>query len=119
MHRRYRLRSKGDPQAILEEAIHARVRASDLRSYIGSFVKARIEYDSETLHKLRKNIWELADLLEQELGIKRTPKLRDAIEVQFVGLVPIPSFSIDRLEHWLNYRLKRKRINILKELIRK
>jgi|GEM_PF-3645143 len=116
------LRSKGDPRALIAEAVIARGKATALRLHLRNVVDAaRRETfaDSEdirsdaTIHRLRIAVEELKTLLEQDLGIAPRAGVRDALEGVMIGPVPIPPPR--KMFEWAELKWKRPRITILSE----
>jgi hypothetical protein len=116
------LKAKGDPKGLIAEALIAREKAAELRRYLRKVVKAarkETSADSEalkrdaTIHRLRNAVKELATLLEQDLGITPRVGLRDALEANMVGPVPIPPPR--KMLEWVLHKWNRPRITILSE----
>lgn len=110
------LRSKGSVKGLISEALRAREKATELRKALYCKLKCdtgHTECEDNDIHKLRKTISALSKLLQQDLGIEEQPKLLDAFEVQFVGLIPIPNFK--KLVEWYTFKKKQKNIAILSE----
>ncbi len=106
-------RCKGDPSALIEQAVRARERATDLRARLSKHTDPTNGIGARDLHSLRNELRELTILLEQDLGIRHAPALRDAFEVQFLGFIPIPHPL--RFLEWAEFKVKRKRVAILSE----
>jgi len=106
-------RADGDPQGIIEEAVRARAKAAELRKHLRSATGGQIPADSTGLNEIRQTVRNLGAVLQRDLDPAQQPRLRDAFEVQFLGLVPIP--NIARLTDWLEFRAKRRRVSILSE----
>lgn len=116
------LKAKGDPKGIIEEALIAREKATELRRYLRRVVDAarkEASADSEaskkdaTIHRLRNAVRELATLLEQDLGIAPPPTLLSAFEISMIGPVPIP--PLRKMVEWAEHKWNRPRITILSE----
>lgn len=104
------MRSKGSVKGLISEALRAREKATELRKALYCKLKCdtgHTECEDDDIHKLRKTISALSKLLQQDLGIEEQPKLLDAFEVQFVGLIPIPNFK-----NWSNGTPSRRSKNI-------
>lgn len=116
------LRAKGDPKAVITEALVARESATELRRYLREVIDAA-KRDAATLRKdlrndaeidcLRKAVKRLASLLEQELHIAQCPEALDAFEGLMVGPVPIPTPR--KVKDWIRNKHDRPRITILSE----
>lgn len=110
------LRSKGSVKGLISEALRAREKATELRKALYCKLKCdtgHTECEDADIHKLRKTISTLSKALQQDLRIIEQPKLRDAFEVQFVGLIPIPNFN--KLIDWFIFKKNQKNITILSE----
>ncbi|MBM4056273.1 MAG: hypothetical protein FJ264_16710 [Planctomycetes bacterium] len=89
--------AKGDPHAILEEACKLREKAEPLRKMLRKVLQKLKEGDDEASIAFEKQMKELSDLLEIELGLKKRPEFRDALELHFVLGIPAPSLSAKEL----------------------
>ncbi len=110
------LRSKGDPVGLISEALNAREKAKKLRNLLAKSVRYQKTSDdgiTVDIHELRQRIAMLSKTLRQDLGIEEKPRLREAFELQFLGLVPIP--SVNRLIDWFVFKKNRKSIAVLSE----
>ncbi len=116
------LKAKSDPKGIIAEALVAREKAAELRRHLREVVRAaRKETSSdteavrrsETIDRLRQAVRELAILLEQDLGVAPRVGLRDALEANMVGPVPMPPPR--KMLEWVMHKWHRPRITILSE----
>ena len=110
------LRSKGDPLGLISEALNAREKAKNLRELLSKSIQYQKTNDDGVIvdiHEQRQTIAMLSKTLRQDLGIEERPRLRDAFELQFLGLVPIP--SVNRLIDWFVFKKNQKSIAILSE----
>lgn len=110
------LRSKGDPRALLTEALEAREKAVELRKALSQKMRYEITkegFKKRDIHEIRKIITTLSNTLRQDLGIVEKPKLSDALEMQFIGLVPIP--NVKKLINWFTFKKSQKSISVLSE----
>ena len=48
-----------------------------------------------------------------DLGLTKAPKFRDAIEILFGLGIPVPCLSGSKIYDWVEYRWKKRKINIL------
>ena len=108
--------AKGDPHAILEEACKLREKAEPLRKMLRKVLQKLKEGDDEASIAFEKQMKELSDLLEIELGLKKRPEFRDALELHFVLGIPAPSLSAKELSDWISYRWKHRWVAVLTDL---
>jgi len=111
-------RSKGEPTALLAEAIEMRSRSAELRSWLRRHVERFKEDTSEGRFEIQKNIRELGEQLRKDIGIQRAPTLGDAVDFQFVIGLPAVSISGTKLLEWLRYRLASRRIAALTDIVK-
>ena len=110
------LKAKGDPAALISEAVRLRDKTQDLRHWLSSKTDALDLHDSGSKYEANKVIRELSTLLEKELGLVAAPRLRDALELSFVLGLPAPNLSGTDLLDWLEYRWKKRKVIVLTEL---
>lgn len=103
----------GEPRSIIEVAIAFREKAKPFRRHLQSIMSPGKSSGYEDLHNVRMATRHLGQVLLNDLGLKPAPRIRDAFEVQFLGLVPIP--SITKLLDWIEYRIERRRISFMSE----
>lgn len=111
-------RSKGEPKAVVEEAIRLRDLAKDLRDYlidkVDKFDPDTFEWNRAVSVEARK----LSRALAQVLGIAPGPHLPEAFQVTFGPPFVVSGLTFDRktFAEWYNLRKVRKHVSILSEL---
>jgi len=132
-------RSKGDPEALIREALELRTETNELRSWLSHRMKAKWfgwpssedpDYsDKEVQKKGEELVRKLSDLVKQDLGLgpKEAPKLVDCIIPTIVGgILPVPlgkpevtlGIGVIAFGKWAKYRWDRRKIVILTEISR-
>lgn len=109
------IRSKGEHRGLVEEIQRTRIAAAPLREYLRKqhVSPEGVDGDCLDLRERNETIVELKRRLRQDLGILKRPRLSDAFEVQFLGLVPLP--NILKIADWASFKLGRKRVTVLSE----
>jgi len=108
------IRSKGDPKAVVEEALSLRDKACELRNYLTEKLHDFEPEYSGWHHELNVQISELARALDEELHPERRPHWTNAIQLH-VG-PPFLSLQIAELSKWREFMKLRKRITVLTEV---
>lgn len=108
--------SKGDPCAVLMEAIELRKKAEPLREVLRQVTQKVKDDNYEATSEFETQMRELSELLEIELGLKKRPELRDALELHFVLGIPTPRLSAKQISDWISYRWKRRQVAVLTDL---
>lgn len=109
-------RAKGDPRALIEEALHAREASWPLRRWLSRRLSRADSESPEGQFTIDSTIGEIVDLLRQDLGLDKAPRFWDALEVLFVLGVPVPSLSGGKLMEWAEWRWKRRKVAVLSSL---
>lgn len=106
-------KSKGDPIGVIREAIALREKMNEARLWITKKIGRLNSDDPEDLFEIDKIIKDVFHMVEMDLGLTKAPKFRDAIEILFVLGVPVPRLSGSKIYDWVEYRWKKRKINIL------
>jgi hypothetical protein len=109
-------RSRGDPRAVVSEAIKLRSRTSTLRSLLSRFANALENESSESQIEVRRDILRLGQQLRRTVGLEDCPRLIDAFDLQIVLGLPVISMSSAKVREWLEYETSRKRLVALTEV---
>jgi hypothetical protein len=109
-------RSKGEPAAVIQEAIALREKTHDLRRWLIRLIEMAASDIPQNIFDVRNELKNMAALLEKDLGLKPTPRVHDAIEVSFILGIPAPKLSGAKLLEWINYRWKRRKVAVLTDL---
>ena len=109
-------KAKGEPKAILEEAIALRDKTHVLRRRLAHLTAMASSINPEEQFQVTKEMYELIGTLEKELGVKSAPRFRDAIEVSFIFGVPAAKLSGAKLLEWIEHRRKRRKVAVLTHL---
>ena len=111
-------RSKGEPQAVLKVAREFREHSKPLRDSL-EILSAKYSDDTpESRFAIRKEIRELGQQLRRDVGLEKSAKLRDAVELLFVIGIPVPFISGKELVKWVQERWKSRRTAVLTELVK-
>jgi hypothetical protein len=110
-------RSRGEPAAIVSEALELRQRSKPLRDALLRWSQTFDDSPSGRF-ELRKEINELAGQLRREVGLQEPTRLYEAIELKFVLGVPIISISSKAAIGWLEERLKHRHVAVLTDLVK-
>lgn len=108
------IRSKGDPEGVVQEALSLRNTASELREYLAEKLCGLDPDRPAWHHEVNVQIGKLAGALEAELGADKAPRLRDAIQIH-VG-PPFLSLDIAKLARWREFQRLRQHITVLTEV---
>lgn len=109
-------RANGDPSGIIQESLRLREHATLLRGWLSTQIDKLNLEKTRDLKAAKEAIADLGAALRRELGIQKKATLRDALDVQFLLGVPVPSLSGVKLAQWVKERAEAKRIAVLTEI---
>jgi hypothetical protein len=109
-------RSKGEPRAIVEEALLLRARASPLWSWLDRLTKGVGLDDPEDYLRARQEIEELIRDVIATLRLGDTATMGDAIDVLIIWGIPSVVVSTRTLKSSIRRRFRRKRIAVLTDI---
>ena len=110
-------KSKGEPKAVLEVARDFREHSKSLRDHLQLLYEKYPDDKSESRLEIKKHIMELGRQLKRDVGLKKSAKLVDAIQIQFVSGIPVLSVSVEKILKVLKEKNLRKRTAVLTELV--
>ena len=109
-------RCKGDPGAVIEEAILLRERTKRLRQCLHERIQNTDWDDPIVRFKADQRLKTLRAAVEQDLGLTPVPRVADAIELVFVVGLPTAKVSGSKMVDWIKYRWNRRRARVLTEM---
>jgi hypothetical protein len=114
-------RSRGDPKAIIEEALPLREKARPLRQWLRTLVRKQLGSEKD-ISDVEVAVRETRQMLLQNLGVSRPPGLIDAFQVSG-GISPDGSWKLSLINpraaiDWIAYRTRRRRVLLLADLAR-
>jgi hypothetical protein len=109
-------KAEGEPRRILDAAIELRDRAKPLRKVLTPLAQKIAQGEPEGVFAFDKKAQELANLLEEDLGLTRAPRFSDALELNFVMGLPAVNLKIGELIDWANDRWKRRSVTVLTDI---
>lgn len=109
-------RAKGEPRAIIMEALSMRERAQPIREWLSHLVDRSKE--SNDRFELLSQIRSLGADLRKDLSLDSAPRFLDAVDVTFIVGLPAPSVSAVKLFEWLRYNRGRRQRAVLTDVVR-
>lgn len=110
------LRAKGEPKAVIQEAIALREKTLELRQLLTRLTEMAMSESPTERFEANNEMKDLVSLLEKDLRLKPAPKFRDALEVSFILGLPSPRLSGAKLSEWIEYHWKRRKVAVLTDL---
>lgn len=109
-------RSKGNPAAFIESAVELRERTKELRSEL-KLIADKLRKDTpEIRFEIDRDVKDLVEALEMDLGLRDKPKLLNGIDIEFVLGIPALGVNLGQVREWSKYRARRKKIAVLTEI---
>ena len=111
-------RAKGEPRAILKVAMEFRERSKPLRDMLEALTLKYPGDTPESRFEIQKQINELGRQLRRDVGLEKATELRDAVEIQLILGIPVPSVSGKKIAKWVQEQVQSSRTAILTELVK-
>ncbi|HYC54053.1 MAG TPA: hypothetical protein VEL28_03855 [Candidatus Binatia bacterium] len=110
-------RSKGEPAAVVAEALRLRDDAKGMRRRISTIATKVVEGGPAGQFELGEELRDARRAVHESLGLAQVPRLLDALEIQLIlGVIPKakikPAAALDAYESWR----RRRRYAVLTEL---
>lgn len=112
-------RARGEPEALVREAVALRAAATPLWSDLAALVRSADPLSTAGRQQLRDAVNDWIGVVKKEVGLAPAPQFRDAIEVRAVIGFPVPSMSLNKLAVWVKHRLAARRVAVLTEISRR
>lgn len=112
-------RCKGDPLGVIEEALRLRQQTEALRALLQQYIDAFGEDSPEGRFHIRAVLRGLGEDVRGSLGLCKSHRLVDAIDLSFIIGIPVPRISAVKLLEWLRFRVRRRRVTVLTDLVKK
>lgn len=117
-------RSKGEPEAVLIEAIALRERTKALRDHLNSISQLIRKDDGETLFDATCAVHRLSDQVREIMGSNKQTGLIDGISLRAIlgddGAPPsvTPSAALNNIKNWFQERANRRRTVALTSVVK-
>jgi hypothetical protein len=110
------LKAKGEPKAVIQEAIELREKTHELRQWLTRLTEMSISESPDQRSEASNEVKEFISLLEKELRLKPAPKFSDALEISFILGLPAPELSGAKLIEWIKFCWKKRKVAVLTDL---
>jgi len=109
-------RSRGEPKALIQEAIVLREKTHNIRAWLHQKAQSADVTTSKGKFKVDLEFREFLLPLEQALGLTGKPRLRDALEIGVDMGLPSAGISPSAILNWAAHQWDKRQINVLTDL---